>query len=320
MAIPTTRPIVAHASLELRARRRKWSSVRDNWDLYVFVLPVVIYFLVFHYGPMYGVQIAFKDFQAVRGITGSPWVGFKHFERFFQTYLFWTVLRNTVVLALYQLVAGFPVPIILALLMNQLRSQKLKRTVQTVTYAPHFISMVVLVGMMGVLLAPRAGIVNQAIRSLGGETIFFMARSQYFRHLYVWSGVWQTAGWNSIVYLAALSAISPDLHEAAIVDGATKFQRILKIDLPSIMPTAIILLILNTGRVMRLGFEKAFLMQTALNLDVSEIIQTYVYKVGLLNAQFSLSAAVGLFNSVINLLLLLAVNRIARKVGQISLW
>jgi len=320
MAIPTTRPIVETENYELHAHRRRWTSIRDNLDLYVFVLPVVIYFVVFHYGPMYGVQIAFKDFQAVRGITGSPWVGLKHFERFFQTYLFWTVLRNTVVLALYQLIAGFPVPIILALLMNQLRNQKLKRTVQTVTYAPHFISLVVLVGMMGVLLAPRAGIVNQAIRSFGGETVFFMARSQYFRHLYVWSGVWQTAGWNSIVYLAALSAISPDLHEAAIVDGATKFQRILKIDLPSIMPTAIILLILNTGRVMRLGFEKAFLMQTALNLDVSEIIQTYVYKVGLLNAQFSLSAAVGLFNSVINLLLLLAVNRIARKVGQISLW
>ncbi len=303
-----------------RRRNRFVSSLQANWDLYIFILPALVYFIIFHYGPMYGVQIAFKDFVVTRGIMGSPWAGLKHFERFFQTYLFWTVLRNTVVLAFYQLIAGFPIPIILALLMNQLRSRRFKKTVQTITYAPHFISLVVLVGMMSVLLSPRAGIVNHVIRWLGGEPVFFMARSQWFRHLYVWSGVWQTSGWSSIVYLAALSTISPDLHEAAIVDGASKFQRILNIDLPGILPTAVILLILNAGNIMRLGFEKAFLMQSALNLEVSEIIQTYVYKVGLLNAQFSLSAAVGLFNNVINLVLLLTVNFIAKRVGQTSLW
>ncbi len=301
----------------LRALR---GSLRENWDLYIFILPALVYFILFHYGPMYGVQIAFKDFMPVRGILGSPWVGLKHFQRFFETYLFWTVLRNTIVLAFYQLVAAFPIPIILALMINQVRTRWFKKTVQTVTYAPHFISMVVLVGMMSVLLSPRAGIVNQMIRGLGGETVFFMARARYFRHLYVWSGVWQTTGWSSIVYLAALSTISPDLHEAAIVDGATKLQRIWHIDLPGILPTAVVLLILNAGNVMRLGFEKAFLMQSALNLETSEIIQTYVYKLGLLNAQFSLSAAVGLFNNVINLTLLLTVNYIAKKVGQTSLW
>lgn len=295
-------------------------SLRNNWDLYIFILPAFVYFVIFHYGPMYGVQIAFKDFMPMRGIMGSPWVGVRHFERFFQTYLFWTVLRNTLVLAFYQLAASFPIPIILALMMNQARTKWFKKTVQTITYAPHFISIVVLVGMMSVLLSPRAGIVNQLIRALGGETVFFMGRAQYFRHLYVWSGVWQTTGWSSIVYLAALSTISPDLHEAAIVDGASKLQRIWHIDLPGILPTAVVLLILNAGNVMRLGFEKAFLMQSALNLEVSEIIQTYVYKLGLLNAQFSLSAAVGLFNNVINLTLLLMVNYVARKVGQTSLW
>ena len=200
--------------------------------------------------------------------------------------------------------ASFPIPIILALLMNQLRSLRLKRAVQTVTYAPHFISTVVLVGMMGVFLSPRAGIVNQVIKALGNEPIVFMARSVWFRHLYVSSGVWQNAGWSTIVYLAALSAISPDLHEAAVVDGATKLQRIWH----------------NVGRVMRLGFEKAFLMQNALNLEVSEIIPTYVYKVGLINAQYSFSAAVGLFNALINLLLLLLVNRAAKSLGQTGLW
>ena len=301
-------------------RREKAGLILRNWELYLFLLPTLAYFLIFHYGPMYGAQIAFKDFYASRGILGSPWVGLKHFERFFRSFQFWTLIRNTIVLSFYQLGAGFPVPIILALLLNQLRSPKLKRVVQTVTYAPHFISVVVLVGMMSVFLSPRSGLVNAAIQSFGGEPVYFMARAHWFRHLYVWSGVWQRAGWSTIVYLAALSAISPDLHEAAIVDGATKLQRIVHIDIPGILPTAVILLILNMGRVMRLGFEKAFLMQNALNLETSEIIPTYVYKTRLLNAQYSFSAAVGLFNAVINLILLLAVNRAAKQLGQTSLW
>jgi putative aldouronate transport system permease protein len=291
-----------------------------NYELYLFFLPTLIYFLLFHYGPMYGVQIAFKDFIAVKGITGSPWTGLKHFRRFFNSFQFWILLRNTVFLSFYQLAAGFPIPILLALLLNQVKISWFKRTVQTVTYAPHFISVVVMVGMLNVFLSVRSGLFNHFIRALGGEAVYFMAKPELFRDIYVWSGVWQNAGWGTIIYLAALSGIDPQLHEAAIVDGATKLQRIRHIDIPGIIPTAIVLLILNMGRVMRLGFEKAFLMQNPLNVDTSEIIPTYVYKVGLLSAQYSFSAAVGLFNSIINLTLLVAVNRLARKFGETSLW
>jgi putative aldouronate transport system permease protein len=307
----------SHTSARRYAMRK---SFRYNWDLYLFLVPMVVFYAIFHYGPMYGVQIAFKDFSSMLGITGSPWAGFRHFERFFSTFLFWPLIRNTVLLSFYQLAAGFPVPILLALMLNQVRNRSFRKIVQTVTYAPHFISTVVVVGLLGILLSPRSGIVNQAIRWLGAEPIYFMARSQWFRHTYVWSGVWQSAGFSTIIYLAALTSIPPELHEAAIVDGATKLQRIRHIDIPGILPTAVILLIIASGNIMRLGFEKAFLMQSALNLDVSEIIQTYVYKIGLVGAQFSLSAAVGLFNSAINLILLVTVNRIARKLGQTSLW
>jgi putative aldouronate transport system permease protein len=299
---------------------RRAGRILRNYELYLFFAPTLAYFLVFHYGPMYGVQIAFKDFVAARGIVGSPWVGFEHFERFFNSFQFWALLRNTLVLSIYQLVATFPIPVALALMLNHLTRQGFKRVVQTVTYAPHFISVVVLVGMLHAFLSPRSGIVNHAVVLLGGEPVMFMARASWFRHIYVWSTVWQQSGWATIIYLAALAGISPDLHEAAIVDGATKIQRILHIDIPGIVPTATILLILNVGRLMQLGFEKAFLMQSPLNLETSEIIQTYVYKVGLLGAQYSFSAAVGLFNSAINLLLLLSVNRLAKSAGQTALW
>ena len=299
---------------------KKAGRILRNYELYLFFAPTLVYFLVFHYGPMYGVQIAFKDFIASRGILRSPWVGLEHFERLFNSFQFWALLRNTLVLSVYQLAATFPIPIVLALMLNHLPSDRFKRLVQTVTYAPHFISIVVLVGMLHAFLSPRSGIVNHAIRLAGSEPVMFMARAGWFRHVYVWSTVWQQSGWATIVYLAALAGISQDLHEAAIVDGATKLQRILHIDLPGIMPTATILLILNVGRLMQLGFEKAFLMQSPLNLETSEIIQTYVYKVGLLGAQYSFSAAVGLFNSAINLVLLLSVNRLARSAGQTALW
>lgn len=294
--------------------------MKGNYELYLFLLPTVVYFLIFHYGPMYGIQIAFKNFIAVEGIWGSPWVGIDHFQRFFNSFQFWTLLRNTLGLSVYGLAAGFPIPIILALLLNQLSSKKYKKIVQTVTYAPHFISTVVLVGTMFVFLSPRNGLVNHIIELFGGEPVFFMARPEWFQTLYVFSGIWQNAGWGTIIYLASLSGISPDLHEAAIMDGAGRIQRIWHIDLPGIMPTAVIILILNLGRIMGVGFEKAYLMQTALNLDSSEIIATYVYKVGLLNAQFSFSAAVGLFNAVVNLILLVSVNKIAKTIGETSLW
>ena len=291
-----------------------------NYDLYLFLLPTLIFFIIFHYGPMYGIQIAFKDFFAVKGILGSPWVGFKHFIRFFNSFQFWTLLRNTIFLSFYQLLAGFPIPILLALMLNNVTCVPFKKVVQMVTYAPHFISVVVMVGMLNVFLSPNTGILNFIIQAFGGEPVYFMSKPGMFRDIYVWSGVWQTAGWSTIVYMAALAGIDQQLHEAATVDGANKLQRIWHIDVPGILPTAIVLLILNMGRVMRLGFEKALLMQNPLNIDTSEIITTYVYKVGLLGAQFSFSTAVGLFNSVINLVLLLLVNKMARKFSETSLW
>ncbi len=297
-----------------------WRKIMKNWELYLFLLPTLIYIIVFKYLPMYGVTIAFKNFNPALGIQGSPWVGLRHFERFFNSYWFHDLLRNTLALSVFQLVASFPMPIIVALMLNQVRHKRYKKVVQTVIYAPHFISTVVLAGIMFVFLSPSSGIVNKAIELLGGEPVFFMARPEWFRPLYVLSGIWQDTGFGTIVYLAALTSVPPELHEAAIVDGATKLQRIRYIDIPSIIPTAVILLILEMGNIMNIGFEKAYLMQTSLNVTASEIIPTYVYKVGLLQAQWSFSAAVGLFNAVINFILLITVNRIAKSLSNTSLW
>jgi putative aldouronate transport system permease protein len=291
-----------------------------NHQLYWLLLPTVIYFIVFKYGPMYGIQIAFKDFIATEGIWGSPWVGLKHFERFFNSFQFMNLLRNTLWLSIYALVVSFPLPIFLALLMNQFPSVRYRRLVQTVIYAPTFISTVVLVGMIFVFLSPRSGLVNHLIILTGGDPVNFMASPGWFPSIYVWSGVWQGTGFATIVYMAALASVDPTLHEAAIIDGASKWQRVRHVDLPAIMPTIIILLILAVGNIMNVGFEKALLMQTPLNKPTSAIIQTYVYEVGLQRAQYSFSAAVGLFNSVINLILLVSVNRIAKRISDTSLW
>lgn len=290
------------------------------WQLYVFLIPALIYFIVFCYGPMYGVQLAFKEYNAVDGITGSPWVGMANFKRFFDSYQFKQLLGNTVILSAYQLIVSFPIPILLALGLNQVKNAKFKKIVQTVTYAPHFISIVVLVGMLNIFLSTRGGLVNQVVEMFGSEPILFMGQEKFFRHIYVWSGVWQSMGWGAIIYLAALSGVSPELHEAAIVDGASKVKRIWHIDIPTILPTIVILLVLNFGQVMSLGFEKAFLMQNSLNIGKSEIISTYVYKIGLINAQYGFSTAVGLFNSVINCTLLALVNKLSKKIGQSGLW
>ncbi|UUZ85259.1 ABC transporter permease subunit [Paenibacillus sp. P26] len=315
--------ITARAGSSVHAARKKKTAlykILQNYELYLFLLPTILYFLVFHYIPMYGVQIAFKNFIAVKGFTGSPWVGFEHFERFFESYQFVTVLRNTLGISLYELAVAFPAPILLALLLNQVTSERFKKIVQTVTYAPHFISVVVVVGMLYLFLSPKHGLVNQILPALGVQPVFFMASPDWFKTIFVFSGIWQNLGWSAIIYLAALSGVNPDLHEAAVVDGATKLQRIRHIDLPAILPTIVILLILNVGSLMSVGFEKVYLMQNQLNIDASEIIQTYVYKAGLLNAQFSYSAAIGLFNSVVNFILLVAVNQMARRTKQASLW
>ncbi|HEX7064124.1 MAG TPA: ABC transporter permease subunit [Bacillales bacterium] len=295
-------------------------KMKQNWELYLFVLPTLVYFFVFQYIPMYGLQIAFKDYIATDGIWGSPWVGFEHFERFFDSYQFWNLLSNTLLINLYELLFDFPAAIFLALLLNQLTKLRFKKLVQTVTYAPHFISVVVLVGMMALFLSPNNGFINNIIVFFGGDPIYFFGESAWFKPLFILSEIWQTTGWNTVIYLAALTSVSPYLHEAAIMDGANKLQRIRHIDLPSIMPVIMILMILNIGNFMTLGFQKILLMQNDLNIASSAVIQTYVYKTGLLHAQFSYSAAVGLFNNVINFILLLMMNQFARKMKQQSLF
>ena len=293
-----------------------------NYQLYLLVLLPVAYIFVFMYIPMYGTQIAFRNFLAVKGIWGSEWVGVKYFLKFFDSPYFVRVVRNTLEISLYTLIAGFPFPILLAVALNCSLNRRFKKTVQMVTYAPYFISTVVMVGMLIQFLSPRIGFVNDIIAAIGFERVRFLSEPALFSSVYVWSGVWQLTGWNSIIYLAALSTVDPELHEAAIVDGANRFRRILHIDIPSILPTIVVLLIIQCGQIMTVGFEKVFLMQVPLNLSRSEIIATYVYKVGLVSTfpDYSYGAAIGLFNALINLVLILAVNRLARTITGQSLW
>ncbi|GIP36049.1 sugar ABC transporter permease [Paenibacillus sp. J2TS4] len=299
---------------------RKSGYLSQNYDLYLFLLPALVCIIIFQYLPMYGVQIAFKNFNPLLGVTGSPWVGFEHFIRFVESPYFAEIVRNTLEISLYSLLVGFPAPLILALLLNQLPSIKYRRFIQTVTYAPYFISVVVIVGMLLIFLSPRSGLVNHFLIWLGFEPIHFMAKQELFSTIVVFSDVWQAAGWGAIIYLAALSAISPELHETAMIDGASKLQRIWHIDIPGIMPTVIILLIFNLGSLLSVGFEKIYLMQNSLNIARSEVIPTYVYKVGLQGGQYSFSTAVGVLNNVVNFVLIVAVNQVARKVSSTSLW
>lgn len=294
--------------------------IRQSWQLYVLLAPGLIYLAIFKYWPMYGAQIAFRNYNPVDGFTGSPWVGLKHFTRFIDSYQFERLLINTLTVNTLGLILAFPVPIILALIINQLTSERFKKFAQTVLYAPSFISVVVVVGMIFLLFSPRSGLVNHLITLGGGSPTFFMGEPGWFRPLFIGSDIWQNAGFSMIVYLAALTAIDPSLHEAAKMDGANKYKRIWHIDLPGILPVITILFILAIGNLFNLGFEKVYLMQTDLNLPTSEVINTYVYKTGLQNAQFSYSAAIGLFNSVLNLALLLTFNWVARKANQSSLW
>lgn len=295
-------------------------SVRRHWQLYLLIVLPLAYFVVFKYVPMTNSVIAFKDYNVVDGIWGSEWVGLKHFTAFFSNPVFWTLVRNTLLLSVYFLLAGFPIPIILALALNEIRQGFFKRTVQLVTYAPYFISTVVIVSMTILILSPRIGLVDQGFGFFGLDAPDFLGNADYFRHIYVWSDIWQTAGYSAVIYMAALAGIDPSLYEAARVDGATRLQKIINVDIPGIMPTAVIILILGAGNIMAIGFEKAFLLQNPLNLGQSEIIATYVYKTGLLNADFSQAAAVGLFNSLINLVLLLGVNVISKRVSGSGLW
>lgn len=293
--------------------------LKKNWVCYLFILPMLIYVIIFNYIPMYGIQLAFKDYRVADGIWGSAWVGLKHFKTFFESYQFKDLLWNTLSLSLYSLIAGFPMPIIFALLLNYITNVKLKKVVQMVTYAPHFISTVVYCGMIIIFLSSD-GVINQLLKLIGIDSVAFLTNPSNFRHIYVWSGVLQNIGWGSIMYISVLTSVDPTLHEAATVDGATRFQRLLHIDLPAIVPTMVIMLIMRAGEIMDLGFEKAFLLQNNINLDYSEIIATYVYKIGIQGGQFSYSSAIGLFNNVINMVLLVVVNKIAKKVSDVSLW
>lgn len=295
-------------------------AMRRHWQLYLMMLLPLAQVLIFSYLPMYGIQLAFKRFSPTKGIAGSPWIGLRYFELFFTSPSCWQVIWNTLSVSIYSIAVNFFLPIILAVALNETRSKKLKKTAQMVTYAPYFISTVVMVGLIMQVLDPRLGVVNRLIVALGGTETNFMGKPEYFKSIYVWSGVWQGIGYSAIIYLAALAAVNPELQEAAIIDGCNRGQRIWNVDLPSIMPTIVIMLIMSFGFVMSVGFEKVFLMQNNLNLATSEIISTYVYKVGLINADFGFATAIGLFNSVVNVILLVGANTIAKKLDQPGLW
>lgn len=302
-------------------KKRTWRrDLRENYDLYLFVLPGLITIILFNYLPMYGIQIAFRNFRPIKGIWGSSWVGLRWFERFFSSAQFETLVVNTLLLSLY-LLATFPLPIMMALLFRQIRYPRIQKVLQTVSYAPHFISVVVMAGMLLLFLSPRSGIYGNIVRLFGGIPGNPMGDARLFRSIYVWSDAWQHTGWDSIIFIAALSAVDPQLYDAATVDGASRFQKICHIEIPALLPTASLLLILRMGGLMSIGFDKVYLLQNGLNLSASEVLSTYVYKIGLTGtAQYSYSAAVGMFSTLINLILLSSCNFITRKMSGTSLW
>ena len=304
--------------------RKKIADLRhrirmDRGLVLLSILPLA-YFIIFKYVPIYGLLIAFKDFSPVRGILGSEWVGLKWFLQFFSSHYFSRLIRNTLLISVYSLIFGFPVPIAFALLLNEVKNASYKRIVQTVSYLPHFISVVIIVGMMVNFLSPNEGIVNQLLKHAGREPVDFMSQLRWFRPLYVGSGIWQSFGFSSIIYLAAIAGINPELYDAIEVDGGTRLQKIRFITLPSIAPTITILLILRVGRLMSIGFQKIILMYSPVTYEVADVISTYVYRRGIQEGEYGFATAVGFFNSVVNLVLLVACNRLARKLSETSLW
>ena len=288
--------------------------LRDNWQMYLLLLIPVVLTLVYKYIPMYGIQIAFRDYMPAKGFSGSDWVGLKWFERFFSAPTCSRMIKNTILISFYSLIWSFPVPIILSLIINQLRFQRYKRVVQTVLYAPHFISIMVVCGMIRIFLSPSGGLLNLLL----GTQIDFLTESSAFRTIYIASGIWQDAGWVCIIYLATLANVDPGLYEAAKIDGASVFQRILHIDIPELIPMAVLNLIMAAGGLMNVGFEKVWLLQTDLNKATSDVIAVYVYQQGIENAKYSYSTAVGLFNTVVNIVLLVVVNKIASKLSDVE--
>lgn len=315
------------ATVRLAARpsfaKRVGKGIRDratNWELYIMLLPALVYIIIFAYKPMYGVIIAFKDFNMRAGILGSPWCGFENFVRLFKSSWFPIILRNTLTISVLSLLLGFPIPILLALMLNEVPHEGVKRSIQTISYAPYFISTVVMCGMLVLFLSPSNGIVNQLLNLIGIDTVYFMQYPQYFKWVYVLSGIWQGAGWSSIIYFAALSGVDKSLLEAADIDGASRLQKIIYINFPVLVPTIVTLFILQCGSLLGVGYEKVYLLQTDTNLKGSEVISTYVYKVGLIQSDFSFSTAVNIFNSVVNSFILIVANTLSNRVGKVGLW
>lgn len=301
-------------------KKTKMTAIKKSIPLYVLLLPSAILLFCFAYLPLGGLVIAFKDYSPALGIMKSPWVGMKHFMQFFRSYQFPITLKNTLVLSLYGLLVGTPLPVALALMCNQMKTKKFKKVFQVITYLPHFISTMVMCGIILIILSPSNGLIANIMQLMGHEAPNLMGSAAAFKHVYVWSDVWQHLGWNSIIYLAALSGIDPTYYEAAIIDGASTMQKIRHIDLPLIMPTIVVLLVMSAGNILGVGFEKVFLLQNTLNITSSEIISTYVYKMGLQSSQYSLSTAIGLFNTVVNVIVLLIINQIAKKKTGASLF
>ena len=300
-------------------KKKKIFTAR-NITLYLFLLPALIYYAIFHYAPMYGALIAFQEYNPFRGMSGSPWVGFTHFEAFFGGVFFFRLLRNTILLSLYGLIFGFPMPIIFALLLNEVKSKKYRSTIQSLSYMPHFVSTVIICGLILQFLAPNTGLIAGIFEFFTQSPVDLLANPGWFRPIYIISGIWQGMGWGSIIYFAALSTINPSLYEAADIDGASRLQKMFHISLPGLLPTIITLLILDLGRILNVGFEKVLLLYRTTTYETADIISTYVYRSGLINQQFSFAAAVGLFNSLVGLVLVLASNYAARRIANQSLW
>jgi putative aldouronate transport system permease protein len=301
-------------------KSKTFRNMAAHWQLYLMVLPALIYLILFSYKPMYGLIIAFKDYSFKAGIWGSRWVGFDNFRRLFESYWFPLILKNTLSISFLTLLFGFPLPILFALMVNEIKGRRTRQILQTVSYAPHFISVIVMCGLVILLLNPDGGIINLLLGFFGMDPVYFMQKPEMFQWIYVISGIWQETGWNAIIYIAALSGVDKALVEAAEIDGASRFRKMVHIYFPALVPTIVILLILQCGSVMSVGYEKAYALQNSANIQGSEVISTYVYKMGLANQDFSFATAVGLLNSVVNSAVLIAVNSVAKKVNEVSLW
>lgn len=310
------------SSAAVSPRKAKFRRVFErDWQLWIMILPAIVYILIFAYGPMYGIQLAFRKFDFMKGMTGGDWVGFQYFTQYFTSPMFWPTIKNTFVIAFFSLICGFPAPILLAIVINSIHNSKWKRVLQTTVYMPNFISTVVMVAMLNILLSPTTGLVDHLLRGIGlmSGDANLMGDTGSFVPVYVLSGIWQSTGWNSIIYIAALSGVDQELYDASKIDGANRWQQVWHVELPAILPTIIILMIMSMGGILSVGFEKTFLMQNSLNKEVSEVISTYVFNVGVKSYQFSFGSAVGLFNTAVNFCFLMFANTVARKTTEISL-